>query len=417
MIPMKLFCYSAITLCFNGAVLRRYLREELMLAFPYTFFILLPTIAQPLCQLFLGGFCGVTVFAIACYYLYRNLPQQCLEARGKVVFITGCEHGLAHAAARHLDSLGFHVYAAFLTEDAKAEKELAQACSDRLVTLSLDPSDDNRVTSTVEELRERLNGKELWGLVNGVSVCYYAESEIMSPDLYRKLWTVNVEGQIRVTRALLPLIRRSRGRIVNITGISDRLPAPGFSAFCATKAALLMYSDVLRLELVKWAVRVSVIEPSEYRASFNKEGRLKKAFLQMKYELNNLVARDYGEQYFADALATVEREDGTDFSPDQSAPCRAVEHALLAKNPHEHYACDKTSFVLGLLTSHAPTFVTDTVAKFLAGTSISARSLSMLADDCKSKRAGLADDAANENFNVMSTKGASSTNVPDVPSE
>ncbi|XP_001188132.3 D-beta-hydroxybutyrate dehydrogenase, mitochondrial [Strongylocentrotus purpuratus] len=403
MIPLKLLCYSAITLCFNGAVLRRYLREELRLAFPYTFLVLLPTIAQPFCQLFLGGFCGVTVFAVACYYLFRNLPQKCLNPRGKAVFVTGCESGLAHSTAAHLDSLGFTVYAAFLTEDAKAEKELAKLCSDRLVTLYLDPSDDNRVTSTVEELRESLNGNDLWGLVNGVTCCYYAESEIMPLDFYRKLWSVNVEGQIRVTRALLPLLRRSRGRIINITGISNRLPAPGFSAFCASKAALLMYSDVLRLEMKKWGVHVSVIEPSEYRAAFNKDGRLKKALHHMTHELSPLVSRDYGDQYFDAAMATVDREDGTDFTPDQSAPCKAIEHALLAKNPDEHYSCDKTSIVLGALTSHAPAFITDTIAKFLAGTQISERCLAMTSED---KDSGNSRKAADDykNDNVESSK-------------
>ncbi|XP_063960442.1 retinol dehydrogenase 16-like [Lytechinus pictus] len=318
-------------------------------------------------------------------------------------YISGCESGIAHSTAAHLDSLGFTVYAAFLTEDAKAEKELAQLCSDRLVTLYLDPSDDNRVTSTVEELRESLNGNDLWGLVNGVSTCYYAESEIMPMDFYRKQWTVNVEGQIRVTRALLPLLRRSRGRIVNITGISNRLPAPGFSAFCASKAALLMYSDVLRIEMKKWGVNVSVIEPSEYRAAFNKDGRLKKALLHMTHELNPLVSHDYGDQYFAAAMATVDREDGTDFTPDQSAPCEATAHALLAKNPHEQYSCDKTSIVLGLLTSHAPTFVTDTIAKYLAGTHISERCLAMTSEgkgsvNCRQA----ADDYKNDNIESLS---------------
>lgn len=123
----------------------------------------------------------------------------------------------------------------------------------------------------------------------------------------------------------------------------------------------------------------------------------------MTHELSPLVSRDYGDQYFDAAMATVDREDGTDFTPDQSAPCKAIEHALLSKNPDEHYSCDKTSIVLGALTSHAPAFITDTIAKFLAGTQISEHCLAMTSED---KDSGNSRKAADDykNDNVESSK-------------
>lgn len=86
---LKLILYSTITIFFNGAVLRRYLRDELLLTGPYTLLILLPTITQPICQLLFGGFCGITLFAIASYRIYQSLPQRFIESEGKHVFISG----------------------------------------------------------------------------------------------------------------------------------------------------------------------------------------------------------------------------------------------------------------------------------------------------------------------------------------
>ena len=86
---LKLLLYSAVTLWFNGAVLWRYLKDELVLSFPYILVLILPTVAQPFCQYFLGGFCGLGVFCVACFYLYQYLPQQYHDIAGKVVLITG----------------------------------------------------------------------------------------------------------------------------------------------------------------------------------------------------------------------------------------------------------------------------------------------------------------------------------------
>ena len=123
----------------------------------------------------------------------------------------------------------------------------------------------------------------------------------------------------------------------------------------------------------------------------------------MKHELSPLVSHDYGEEYFSAAMATVECEEGADFKPDHSASCAAIEHALLARNPQEHYACDKTSAVIGLFTSHAPACVTDVLAKFLAGTHIARECLSMQVEDTGTKHLG-SDDMQNENINSQSSK-------------
>ena len=68
-------------------------------------------------------------------------------------------------------------------------------------------------------------------------------------------------GQIAVTQAFLPLLRKARGRIVNMSSLNGRIAPPYMAPYAASKHALEALSDALRLELRAWGIRVSVIEP------------------------------------------------------------------------------------------------------------------------------------------------------------
>lgn len=75
---------------------------------------------------------------------------------------------------------------------------------------------------------------------------------------------MNLFGPIRVTKAFLPLIRKSQGRIINVSSLLDRIVTPLMSPYCITKVGLSAFSDVLRLEMKQFNVKVCVIEPGNY---------------------------------------------------------------------------------------------------------------------------------------------------------
>ena len=80
-------------------------------------------------------------------------------------------------------------------------------------------------------------------------------------DQLRLQLEVNVVGQIAVTQAFLPLLRKARGRIVNMSSLNGRIASPYLAPYAASKHALEALNDALRVELRAWGIGVSVIEP------------------------------------------------------------------------------------------------------------------------------------------------------------
>lgn len=120
---------------------------------------------------------------------------------------------------------------------------------------------------------------------------------------------VNLFGAIRVTKAFLPLIRKSHGRIVNVSSILGRVPDPFLGAYSITKFALEAYSDILRFEMIPFNVKVSMIEPGNFLTATNvlsgKEGLI--AMANEKWnQLDDSIKKDYGKESFDRQLRIVE---------------------------------------------------------------------------------------------------------------
>ncbi|NXK18687.1 BDH protein, partial [Thinocorus orbignyianus] len=107
----------------------------------------------------------------------------------------------------------------------------------------------------------------LWGLVNNAGVSTFGEVEFASLDNYKNVAEINLWGTVRVTKAFLPLIRRAKGRVVNITSMLGRMVSPSRSCYCISKFGVAAFSDCLRQEMYRWGVRVILIEPSNFVAA------------------------------------------------------------------------------------------------------------------------------------------------------
>lgn len=177
----------------------------------------------------------------------------------RAVVITGASTGIGAACALHLDRLGFVVFAGVRKlEDGAA---LQRNSSDRLIPISLDVTDQVSIEKAQAIVSERTGNDGLYGLVNNAGIAVPAPLEaIPIPDLRRQL-EVNVIGQVAVTQAFLPLIRKARGRIVNMGSIAGRGAMPLMGPYSASKFALEAITDALRLEVQQWGIQVSIVEP------------------------------------------------------------------------------------------------------------------------------------------------------------
>ena len=102
---------------------------------------------------------------------------------------------------------------------------------------------------------------ELHALVNNAGIAIASPLETLPLDELRRQLEVNVLGQVAVTQAFLPHLRRSRGRIVFMGSIAGRSALPFLGPYAASKHALEAITDSLRLELAPWGIQVAIIEP------------------------------------------------------------------------------------------------------------------------------------------------------------
>ena len=135
------------------------------------------------------------------------------------ILITGASTGIGEASALRLDRLGHRVYAG-IRRDADAEHLRAQG-SERLVPIHLDVTDSGQIEAVAKQIAEEAGA--LVGLVNNAGIGKGGPVEFMDLDEWRKQFDVNVFGQVAVTKAMLPLIRRGQGRIVFIGSIGGKV--------------------------------------------------------------------------------------------------------------------------------------------------------------------------------------------------
>jgi NAD(P)-dependent dehydrogenase (short-subunit alcohol dehydrogenase family) len=183
--------------------------------------------------------------------------DQSLRGRPAVV-ITGASTGIGAASAAELARRGFCVFAG-VRKDGDGRRLAEQSPS--IVPILLDVTDACQIACAVETVGRAVGDAGLVGLVNNAGIVVAGPLEIVPLDQWRLQLEVNVVGQVAVTQAFLPLLRKSRGRIVNMSSLNGRIAAPYLAPYAASKYALEAINNALRLELRAWGIRVSVIEP------------------------------------------------------------------------------------------------------------------------------------------------------------
>ncbi len=174
----------------------------------------------------------------------------------QAIIVTGASTGIGKATALHLDKLGFKVFAGVRKEaDGQA---LSKEGSDKLSPIFLDVTDGDSVAAAVNTVTE-VTGGTLYGLVNNAGLSLNGPLELVPTSEIKQLMDVNVLGLLAVTKAFLPLLRQSQGRIINISSGHGLLAVPDKSVYAASKFAVQAITDSLRVELSPFDVSVSSI--------------------------------------------------------------------------------------------------------------------------------------------------------------
>lgn len=164
----------------------------------------------------------------------------------RTVLITGCsDGGMGAALAIAFHQAGLHVYAT-----ARNHSAMTQVSSAGIETLTLDIQSESSIADCVS----KVNSLDI--LVNNAGASYSMPVSDISIAESKRIFDVNVWAQIAVTQAFLPLLRKSKGMIVNQTSVVACMAIPFQSVYNASKAAMVMLSDCQRLELAPFGIRV-----------------------------------------------------------------------------------------------------------------------------------------------------------------
>jgi 1-acylglycerone phosphate reductase len=168
------------------------------------------------------------------------MPHKNMASSKRTVLITGCsEGGMGAALAIAFHEAGLHVYAT-----ARDLSKMTQLASLGIETFVLDIQSDSSIANCISKLSSR----NLDILVNNAGASASMPISDLSLPEAKKIFDVNVWSQLAVTQAFLPLLLKSKGIIVNQTSVVSTTAVPFQSAYGASKAAMAMFSDSMRLE-------------------------------------------------------------------------------------------------------------------------------------------------------------------------
>ena len=270
------------------------------------------------------------------------------------VLVTGASRGIGESIAVHLAANGWDVFAG-VRSDRDAQKISGER--PRITPVILDVTSPEHVAALDDFLPERLDA-----VVNNAAVVVTGPMEAVAPEELRRQLEVNVVGQVAVTQAVLPRLRRSHGRIVFVSSLNGRVSFPLLGAYCASKFALEAVADALRMELTPWDIPVVVVEPAQTKTDMwhTADTSVEQMGAAMTAEARQLYAG-----HLPGLSKAIDRTRKTAVPPEKVAS--VVEEALMSRRPRARYIVGAAPKLMLGVATNLPTRVRDRVLRAVSG--------------------------------------------------
>jgi NAD(P)-dependent dehydrogenase (short-subunit alcohol dehydrogenase family) len=263
------------------------------------------------------------------------------------VLVTGASRGIGRSIVCHLAASGWDVVAGVRTEEDAAA---IGAVGPRISPVRLDVTDTAHIAALDDALPDHLDA-----VVNNAGIFLPCPVEALNADgLLRQQLEVNLIGAIAVTRAVLPRLRRSAGRIVFVSSVNGRVSFPLFGGYSASKFALEAAADALRMELKPWNVGVIVVQPGETDTDIwhTIGAQVEQSAAAMPLDQRDLYARHWS------GLTTM-IPIGQKLTAPPEKVAEVVEKALTARHPRARYAVGIATKAQLLMLTKLPAFLRD----------------------------------------------------------
>ena len=188
----------------------------------------------------------------------------------RCVLVTGCSSGIGRLTVLKLLREGWHVIATMRDSEQRGSGLIseAQEYSSKLDVLNLDVTSHKDQLCLMEFIVS--NQKQIYCLINNAGYGLFGALEDLSEKQIRDQLEVNFFSVVSLIRVLLPHLRRSSGRIINISSVLGYVGMPLTSLYCSSKFAIEGLSESLYHELSPFGVQVAIVEPGGHRTSFGK---------------------------------------------------------------------------------------------------------------------------------------------------
>lgn len=259
----------------------------------------------------------------------------------KAVVVTGASSGIGHATALQLAREGFVVFAG-----ARSERDLTRLAAEHeaIRPVKLEVTDPDSIAHAFDVVRS--SGVPLYGLINNAGIALGGPLEHLPIVDLRKQFEVNVVGTVAVTQAAIPFLRETRGRIVTIGSIASRFGAPFLGPYSASKAAVALLMDSLRLELAHAGIAVVLFEFAAVKTPIWQKGR------ELKDELSARLPAQALEAYapFVEAaMRQIDHEERVGLDVDVVAA--AIASSLRVSRPRARYVVGKQAHVQAVVAA------------------------------------------------------------------
>jgi NAD(P)-dependent dehydrogenase (short-subunit alcohol dehydrogenase family) len=273
--------------------------------------------------------------------------------------VTGASTGIGRATALRLAAAGWAVWAG-VRSGADGDR-LSRDGGERLTPIHLDVTDQRSIEQAVAQISGSVGtgglvAGGLNGLINSAGSTGVGPIEYLPLDDWRRVFEVNVIGQIAVTRAFLPLLRAARGRIAFVGSIAGRISTPLGAPYQASKHALDAIAGSLRHELAPAGIRVVLIEPGAIQTP------LWDKTLALIDDLDRSLPIE-GRQRYGALLKAVRKsnEHGKAAGIPADRVASVIESALTSTRPRARYLVGKDAKMLATLTRLLPDRLLDQV--------------------------------------------------------